>query len=95
MDDIHGTHCTPSIVENPLLVKVQVFPSQLLIQFLDDVAHDRAGVVAMSRDGPLGKIVKMRGLKDVEPFEVLVKIVEERSKRGDQQSERGQGGGTP
>jgi hypothetical protein len=61
MDDIHGAHCTPGIVEHPLFIKVQVLPPNLLFQFLNDVAHNSAGIISMGSNGTLGKVMEMAG----------------------------------
>ena len=87
VNNVHSTHGTTSVVEYPLLLKVQVLSLKLLIQLVDDVLDNGARVVSMRRDGALRNIVQMGRVKDVERLEMLIEVVEERGESGKEYSE--------
>ena len=74
MNDIHGTHRTASIVENPLLLLVHVLAGNLLVQLSDDVVDNAARVVAMGSNGALREIMQMILVENVELIETSVEI---------------------
>ena len=88
MNDVHGAHGTAGIVENPLLVEVDVLgDGGAVLQLVDNVLDDGAGVVAVRRDSSLGHIVEVVRLKDVEGVEVLLKQVDDGREDADQDGE--------
>lgn len=87
MNDVHGTHSTTGIVENPFLVLVEVVSGDLLVQLGDNEVHHRTGVIAMSLDGALGEVVQLFGIEDVELLKTSVEIAVQRSEDGHEDRE--------
>ena len=70
MQNVHSTHCSSSIVENPLLIQIYVASGELLAQLPGDKRHDGGCVVSMGADGTQRKVMKLRSGKDIESFQV-------------------------
>lgn len=87
VDHVHGAHGTASIVEDPLLLSAQVVGADLLLQLGNNEVDNGTSVFAMGADGPLGKIVEVVRVEDVE---LLQARVEESVDRGEQGKEDGQ-----
>ena len=82
MNDVHCSHSTSSIVEDPLLVQVNVAARQLLAQFPGDEGDDSGRVIAMSSNSTQREVMKVRWVQDVEPVEVRVQVsVQNRQER--------------
>ena len=90
MNDIHGTHRTASIVENPLLLLVHVLAGNLLVQLSDNVVDNAARVVAMSSNGALREIVQMLLVEDVELVETSVEIGVKGREKGQKDGDEGE-----
>ncbi len=85
VDDVHGAHGAAGVVEDPLLVVVDVArQADLAAQLVDDEVDDGARVVAVGGDAPLGDIVQLVRLEDVEALEVLVEQVVDGSQGAEQ-----------
>jgi hypothetical protein len=82
MNNVHGTHGTASIVENPFLGLVQVVSRDFLVQFGDNEVHHRTGVVAMSLDGARGEVVQLLGIEDVELLKASIEVAVQRGEDG-------------
>lgn len=80
MDDVHTTHRTAGIVEEPLLgvivLRVDVV-RVLLVQLGDDVIDNGGGVIGVSIDSPLGEVVQVFDVEEVEALEVLLDQVDD------------------
>lgn len=87
MDDVHGTHSTAGIVEDPFLVQVQVGSSDLLLELGDDVVDNGASVLAVGLNGALREIVQMLMVEDVELVQARV---EEAVGGGEDREEEGE-----
>jgi len=87
MNDVHGTHSTTSIVENPFLVLVQVVTGNLLVQLGDNEVDHRTGVVAMSLNSALGEIVQVFGIEDVELLKTSIEVAVQCSEDGHEDRE--------
>lgn len=74
MDNVHGTHSTTGIVENPFLFLVHELAGHLLVQLRDDVIDNRASVISVSCNGALGDIMQLTGFEDVELLKTRVEI---------------------
>lgn len=74
MDNVHGTHSTAGVVENPFLFLVHELAGHLLVQLRDDVVDNRASVISMSCNGALGDIVQLTGFEDIELLKARVEI---------------------
>jgi len=88
MNDVHSTHCTTGIVENPLLIGVDVRLQLVLAgQLINDVLDDGAGVVAMGGNAALGEVMEMVQVEDVEAVQVLLQIVNNWREHAEQDGE--------
>lgn len=92
MDDIHGSHCTASIVEDPFLVQVDVPAGQLLAQFGDDKVDDGTSVVAVSPNGTNTQVMEIFRVEDVEPLQMGIEVVEECGQAGQHDGQDHDGG---
>lgn len=63
------------------------------VQLVDDVAHDGARVVAVGGDAPLGEVVEVVPVEDVEGLEVALEEVEDRAEKPDHQRQEGEEAG--
>lgn len=75
MDNIHGAHCTTSIVEDPFLVQVNVSAGILLAQFRHDEVDHGTRIIAVSTDGTETQIMKMCRIENVEPLQMRIQEV--------------------
>jgi hypothetical protein len=91
MDDVHGTHRTAGIVENPLLLGVQILGADLLLEFGDNVVDDGTRVLAMGVDGALREIVQMLGFEDVELLQARVEEAVHAGEHGEEEGEKAEG----
>src|SRR3569833_118051 len=83
VDDVHSTHGAAGIVEEPLLIEVDVTRrARLAIELVNDVAYHGPGVVAVSRDPPLGQVVELSRLEDAEVIQVLLDDEDQSAERG-------------
>lgn len=89
MDDVDTTHGPSSIVKEPILRLADIFRN-LCAQLSHNVMHNRARVVAASRDAPLDQIVQLLRIEYVERFEVLLNIVNQRRDQPDEQADEGE-----
>lgn len=74
MDNVHGTHSTAGIVENPFLFLVHELAGNLLVQLGDDVVDNGASVISVSCNGALGDIVQLTRFEDVELLKTRVEV---------------------
>lgn len=84
MDDIHGTHRTASIVKHPFLLGAQVLRADLLLQLGDNEVDNGAGVIAMSLDRALRKIMQVLGVEDVELVQARVEVAVNSGEEGEE-----------
>ena len=77
MNNIHSSHGTSSIVEDPLLVQVDVAPRKLLAQLIGDEGDDSSGIITMGPNGAQREIVKVCWVQDVERLKVRVQVFEQ------------------
>lgn len=93
MDDVHTTHRTAGIVEDPLLgdivLGVDVL-GVLLVQLGDDVVHNRGGITRVGVDAALGELMEVLLVEDIELLQVLLEKVDNRAEDTDQDAEEGQ-----
>lgn len=74
MDNVHGTHSTTGVVENPFFFLVHELARNLLVQLGDDVVDNRASVISVSCNGTLREIVQLTGFENVELLKTCVEI---------------------
>ena len=82
MDNVHGTHGTTCIVENPFFIQIDVGASGALTQLSHNLGDDCTCVVAVVGDGALGQIVQMVLVENVEAFQILFDEVNKGGKDG-------------
>ena len=70
MDNVHPSHGTSSIIEYPLLIKIDIPCRELVAQLFGNVGHDSGGVVTMSPNGTQREIMKVRRIEDIKPVEM-------------------------
>lgn len=88
MDDVHGAHGTPGIVEHPLLVRIDVARhAGLAVQLVDDVLDDGARVIAVQLNAALAYLLELVEVEDIEGLEVLLKEVDNRGEHAEQDGE--------
>lgn len=91
MDNVHGAHGAPGIVEHPLLVQVdKVGDRRVAVQLVHDVFDDRARVVAVRRNAALRKIVKVVRVENIEGLELPLEVVHNGREDAHQQGEERQ-----
>lgn len=94
MDNVHGAHGAARIVEHPLLVQVDIARrSSGAVEFVNNVAHNAARVVAMCSDAALDKVVQVVWLEDVEGLKVLLEEVEDGAQQAYENGQQGEGAG--
>lgn len=88
MNDVHSSHGAAGVVEDPLLVRVDVF-GDLNIggELVNNVLHDGLGVAWVGLDAALGDIGELLEVEDVKGLEVLLNVVGDRGEDGDQDGE--------
>jgi hypothetical protein len=89
MDNVHGTHGTAGVVEDPLLIQVDVVGVQLR-QLAGDLVHNLTRVVPVLLETAQDKIVQVVGLQEVEGLEVLLQDVEDRGQEAEEDGAPGQ-----
>jgi hypothetical protein len=67
MDNIHGTHGTAGVVEDPLFIQINLPTGQLLLQFGHDEVDYRTRVIAVSFNGTQTQVMKEFWVEDVKP----------------------------
>lgn len=87
MNNVHSTHRTAGVIENPFLFRVHIGTGHRLFQLLDDVIDHGAGVIAMITDSTLGDLMQLFLVKDVELIQTRVKVA---VKRGEKRQQGGQ-----
>ena len=87
MNNVHSTHRTAGVIENPFLLRVHIGTGHRLFQLLDDVIDHGAGVIAMIADSTLGDLMQLFLVKDVELIQTRVKVA---VKRGEKRQQGGQ-----
>ena len=93
MNDIHGSHGSSSVVENPFLLQVHISTGDLLIQLGDNEVDHGTSIVAMGSDGTLGQVVELGGCEDVEGLQVRVQEEIDGREDGEDDGPPGQGFG--
>lgn len=69
MDDVHSTHCAPSVIEDPFFVQVDVVGEfGVCGEVGDDGSDDCSGVVAVLVNGLEGEGVELGWIEDVDFF---------------------------
>lgn len=77
MDNVHSSHSSSSIVENPFFVKIHIATRELRAQLPNDHLNYLTSVVSVCSDSSLGEIVQVSWVEDVEFLEVGIKDVED------------------
>lgn len=85
VDNVHGTHGTTGVVEDPFLVEVdEARGRSLTVQLVHNVANHTARVISMCGDAPLSQVVQVIWREDVERIESLLEEVHDRAEKADQ-----------
>jgi hypothetical protein len=78
VNDVHSTHSTAGIVEDPLLIQIHITPRVLLTQLTDNIVDNLSRIIAMGANCTCGQISQLSRCEDIERFQMRIQEVEKR-----------------